>query len=120
VRAALAEQVASANLAPTLVAALIALDPATLTAEEIPARIEHARKVADLCAAAHLEGASAGYVKRHTDLEQVREELAAAVAVDPLPSITTSLPTGPKECRRTTLHDDIYSRRREAAAGTGK
>jgi ClpP class serine protease len=119
VRAALAEQVASEELDPALAMALLALDPATLAIDDIPARIEHARKVADLCAAAHLDEAAPGYVTRHTGLEQVRAELAAAVAVDPLPQLVTSLNTGPKDTRRTTLHEDVYSRRRAAAAGTG-
>lgn len=95
---------------------LIAIDFPAIEAE---ARIEHARKVADLCAAAHLDEAAPGYVTRHTGLEQVRAELAAAVAVDPLPQLVTSLNTGPKDTRRTTLHEDVYSRRRAAAAGTG-
>jgi signal peptide peptidase SppA len=118
IRAALAEQVTAAGLDPTLAMALLALDVATLKADDIPARIEHARKIADLCAAARFPEMAVDFVTAHTDVDTARKQLQAIAAE--VPTITTALPTGPKESRRTTLSDDVYSRRRAAAAGTGK
>lgn len=98
--------------------AVALLDPkSAVTAETVDARIAHARQVADLCTAAKLNGSEIGYVTRNTPIEAVRAELAAAVA-DPSPELVTSHPE-----RNATKHSsvqDIYSRRRAAAAGTGK
>lgn len=104
------------RISPALAHVLLSLD---FPSSEAEARITHARTVTDLCAAARLPEVAAGYVKRHLAVDEVRAELSGVVAMDPVPTINTALPTGPKDGRRSTLHEDVYSRRRAAAAGTG-
>lgn len=113
-----AAAIADADLPPDLAMALL---KASFPAAEAPARIEHAKKVADLCAAANRSDLAAGFVKKHTDVEKVRSDLInAAAKSDEKVEISNAQPKQPSAARAVTRSEDIYSRRREAAAAAGK
>ena len=118
-RAALADALAASSLAPDLVKALLGME---MTVADIPVQMDRAGKIADLCAAAGLRECAAGYVTRGVDLEVARAELVAARA-DTGTQIVSSLPASIQGAGANvglSTNQDIYSRRREAAAGNGK
>jgi len=119
VLAALARAVQASSLSAAVKVAL--LEPAAaakITAEQIPARIADAGKIADLCKAAKLDNMAAHFVSRNVSVEQARTELAGAVA-DPSAELITAHPQAQTQNKPSTVQE-IYSRRRAAAAGTGK
>lgn len=118
-RAAARSQVLAAVMAATLRDDLkLALleESAGVTPETVAARIDHARAVADLCAAAGLRGVEADYVKQNTKIDVVRAQLIEAKAEDG-PEIITTIPDSALQSPGKLSSSDIYSRRREAAAG---
>lgn len=105
-----------AQLRPDLVAALVA---ANVGSDQIDTRIEHARQIADICAAARLESCAAGYVERNVAVETVRAELIDAVADDPNTQVRNTLPSDAGLARRGNAKLDpqtIYEQRRAAAS----
>lgn len=62
-----------------------------LTVATVPERVETAKKIVDLCAAAKLDSCSAGFITRGVSVEQARAELSAAVA-DQGTEISTTIP----------------------------
>jgi len=116
--AALSRAVQVSTLAADVKLAL--LDPkvaSSITVEQIPARIETASKIADLCKAAKLEDQAAHFVTRCVSVEQARAELAGAVADAPADEIVTALPQTQKPAQSNS-RQDVYARRRAAAAGS--
>lgn len=74
---AIAKAVRASGLAPDL--ALAVMDRVTAV-DALPAELERARSVADLCRAAGLREMAADYVKAGTTIETVRQQLVAATA----------------------------------------
>ena len=100
------------------------LDPKVTTAitavDQIDSCIATAGQIADLCKAAKLDDMAASFVTRGVSVEQARTELAGAVADAPADEIVTALPqTQPQNKSTHSSSQDVYSRRRAAAAGTG-
>lgn len=115
-----AQAIADADIDPALAMALL---KATFTAAEAPERIEHAKKVADICAAANRSELAAGFVKKFVSIDKVRADLVAAAAkADEKVELTTAQPkpeAKPATGTPSSL-ESIYSRRRAAAAASGK
>lgn len=76
---ALAEAVKASAL-PAQVALAVLKTKAALTVESIPAFVESAQKIADLCAAAKLETLAADFVEQGMSVEVVQQKLVEAVA----------------------------------------
>jgi signal peptide peptidase SppA len=117
-RTAVIDAVMAAALRDDL--AIVLMEEASkVTPETAQARIDHARSVADLCAAANLRGCEVEYVRANTPIAAVRAALVEAVA-DSGPELVTAIPQERTSAAPTqTRADATYSRRRAAAAGTG-
>jgi signal peptide peptidase SppA len=112
------QAVIASGLAPTITAVLLDAG-ANVTPETVGARIEHARTVTDLCAAANLRGSEGGYIKANTPIESVRKELQAAV-VDSGPELVTTHPQQSSAAQVVDTQAIYEARRRAAAAANGE
>jgi signal peptide peptidase SppA len=113
--AVFAVDLAVSTLPPSATVALIRRGP--IAGQSTADAIVYARDVRDACFAAGLESTAPDYITKNTDLATVRAQLVAAKA-DAGPEIVTTIPR-PSDARGTTRSEDIYSRRRAAAAGNG-
>lgn len=86
------------------------------------ARVAHARQVIDLCATAKADARAVDFIRSNADIAQVRTALVDGKAeADTKVTLQTSLPnSGHAQHGAVTLHESTYSRRRDAAAATGK
>lgn len=99
--AAAQRAVSAAKLPPALTLAL--LDPAAnLTAPTVDARIDHARNVSALCAAAGDVSLAHDYIVQNTNIETVRSQLLAMKAEDG-PEVITTLPASTAEKEASAL-----------------
>ena len=89
-RGIVADALASAGLPPTLTAALLA-PSASVTPDTVGARIDHAKALADICAAAGLPDLAADYAAKNVEIETARAQLIAAKAEDG-PELVTAHP----------------------------
>lgn len=114
IAAAFSVAVASSSLPPELSVALIARGHAGQTPD---AAIAYASTLRDLAFAAGDERLAIDFVKANTPIETARAQLIAMKAEDG-PEIVTALPHQ-TSATPVANSNDIYSRRRAAAAGNG-
>lgn len=124
-RGIVADALASAGLSPVMTAALLA-PSAAVTPDTVGARIDHAKALADICAAAGLPDVAADYAAKNTDIETARAQLIAAKAEDGPELVTahpqralTAVKEPPLAGSAGISGASIRSRHREAAAGSG-
>lgn len=108
-RAAAVDLVMQANIAPDLRDAIL---KAAAVAADIPARIEHAQAVADLCRAAGVRSCAEQYVAAHTPIEVVRTQLIDLKA-DSGPEIDTTIPQKAKPAGVNTSAEEVYRQRKQ-------
>lgn len=108
-RAEVADAISASGLAPALAMALLA-PAAGVTPQTAAARIEHAKTLADICAAAGLPGEAASYATKNTDLETARAQLLAVRSEDG-PEIATNHPQASLAKVSKSRSETVYDRR---------
>lgn len=114
----LAEQIqASAKTAGLeAYAALWALDDKIQTADDIKARIAHAKEVASFCALAGKPKMAAGFINEHLPISEVRANLRAALVAQSEENNVDTAPKTPEQPKAQKSVAQIYAERAERLA----